>query len=116
MRCIADFGQSGWQDCWSISIEMVKNKITWKTNGSAIEIWIIISNKENNICYTIPVFEKLYGIGELNNTVKTKLLNKEKEFKKKHFIPDIEDNTELSGKAFHGTSKKKHLVKWIIKI
>ena len=29
----------------------------------------------------------------------------EKEFKKKHFIPDIEDNTELSGKAFHGTSK-----------
>ena len=23
----------------------------------------------------------------------------------KHFIPDIEDNTELSGKAFHGTSK-----------
>ena len=45
-------------------------------------IRIIISNKENNICYTIPIFEKLYGIGELNSMVKTKLLDKEKELKK----------------------------------
>ena len=45
-------------------------------------IRIIISNKENNACYTIPVFEELYGIGELNNMVKTKLLNEEKELKK----------------------------------
>ena len=43
---------------------------------------IIVSNKENNACYTIPVFEKLYGIGELNSMVKKKLLNEEKEFKK----------------------------------
>jgi len=45
-------------------------------------IRIIISNKENNACYTIPVFEELYGIGELNSMVKTKLLNEEKELKK----------------------------------
>ena len=43
---------------------------------------IIVSNKENNICYTIPIFEKLYGIGELNSMVKTKLLNEEKKLKK----------------------------------
>lgn len=43
---------------------------------------IIVSNKENNICYTIPVFEKLYSIVELDRMVKTKLLNKEKELKK----------------------------------
>lgn len=43
---------------------------------------IIVSNKENNICYTIPVFEELYGISELNSMVKTKLLNEEKELKK----------------------------------
>ena len=45
-------------------------------------IRIIISNKENNICYTIPVFEELYGISELNIMVKKKLLNEEKELKK----------------------------------
>ena len=45
-------------------------------------IRIIISNKENNTCYTIPVFEELYGISELNRMVKTKLLNEEKELKK----------------------------------
>jgi len=43
---------------------------------------IIISNQENNICYTIPIFEELYGISELNSMVKKKLLNEEKKLKK----------------------------------
>ena len=45
-------------------------------------IRVIISEKENNICYSFEILDNIRSIADLNICVRTRLLSKEREIKK----------------------------------
>ena len=58
-------------------------------------IRVIVSKKENGICYSFEILDNILSLSGLNKCVRTRLLSKEKEIKKVW-----NEGTKLTAKVF----------------